>query len=418
MTTGLFFYRLATIGISPILPFWFRHRTRTGKESRARLHERFARELTVRPQGQLVWLHGASIGESKLLLAIIKALQTKRPGMNFLMTSQTASAAKIIADNLPPNTLHQMAPMDTPATSRRFISHWSPDLFVLAESEVWPNLLARAQASGVPAALINARMTSSSLKNWRTFSSSAKKLFAGLDLINATDKATANLLSDMTGRDIPATSNLKIGAMSTSACQPPENDQMDSNPESSKILLGASTHDGEERLLIDAFQTMPENAQLILAPRHTDRANEISDLLDAAGLKHARRSQGGTLSPETPVLIADTFGEMDRWYARADLVYLGGAHKTGIGGHNPLEPLRFGKPVLSGPDTFNFSDVFARLADMQMVRTVTTSAEIQTAFSADNRVDTGVLDEFLESGKRQFDQTVDALLALIDGPAT
>ena len=416
MKMGLLIYRMATLAAAPILVVWLARRARNGQETRTRLNERYARTLPPRPAGDLVWLHGASIGESKLLLAIANALHQRRPDLNFLMTSQTSSAAKIVADNLPPNSLHQMAPIDTPAVSRRFISHWQPNLYVLAESEIWPNLLDAAHSGGTATALINARMTKTSLGRWRKFSRSASRIFSAMSLINATDKATASLLSDVTGRTIQATANLKIGASISHSCETLQNAPIECGLDTgydTKILLGASTHESEEELLINAFKTLPEGTNLILAPRHTKRAAQISELLTQYGLSHTLRSKNGKLTPEYPVLIADTFGEMDTWYACADLVYLGGGHAPGIGGHNPLEPLRFEKPVLSGPHISNFQHVYDTLQELQLVKIVTSSSDISAAFNNSNRPDCGVLDTFMQSGKQQFDATADALTALI-----
>ncbi len=412
MSLGLMVYRFATFTTAPALGLWLGHRARKGKEPRARLNERHARALPARAQGELVWLHGASIGESKLLLSVIRRLHTLHPDLNFLMTSQTRSAASIISDNLPPNTIHQMAPLDTPAAARRFVRHWQPRLFILAESEIWPNLLRTAKKSGVRTALINARMTASSLKRWRNFSRSARKLFSGFDLIHATDAATATLLSELTGRAIPATRNLKIGALNTPRTQPDTHSPAPASHH--KTLLGASTHQGEEALLIAAFKSLPAGTRLILAPRHAERGDEVSALLEAEGLPHVRRSAGGTLTGASPILLADTFGEMQTWYDLADLVYLGGAHMPGIGGHNPLEPLQAGKPVLSGPHTSNFSDLFAELVRLGLVRTASDKSALIHAIQANSRLDMAELDLLIDSGKRVFEDTIDALSTLIE----
>jgi 3-deoxy-D-manno-octulosonic-acid transferase len=416
MKFGLLLYRVATLTAAPLILIWFYRRARTGKETRARLNERYARALPARSQGDMIWLHGASIGESKLLLAIVRALHTRHPDLNFLMTSQTRSAADIVSQNLPPNTQHQMAPIDTPAAGKRFLDHWHPKLLILAESEIWPNLLRRAQSRGVRTALVNARMTPGSLKTWRRFPRSARKLFSELDFINATDLATAELLSDLTARPIPATKNLKIGAMLQADPFHDYAPAAQAEASSARTLLGASTHPGEEALLIEAFQASPKGARLILAPRHAERGSEVSALLNAAGLAHARRSAGGDFTADTTILLADSYGEMDRWYDHADIVYLGGGYEPGIGGHNPLEPLQAGKPVITGPHTTNFADLFEELISLGLVHTVTDVDSLIQSIDAHRRVDQAKLVFFIESGKAEFDATVDALSGLIERP--
>lgn len=416
MRFGLLLYRVATMTAAPLILIWFYRRARNGKETRARLNERCARALPARIPGDMIWLHGASIGESKLLLAIVRALHTRYPDLNFLMTSQTRSAADIIIQNLPPNTQHQMAPLDTPAAGKRFLDHWQPKLLILAESEIWPNLLRRAQSRGVRTALINARMTPASLKNWRRFPRSARKIFSELDLINATDLATAELLSDLAGRPIPATKNLKIGALLPAGPCLDLAAAGQAETTSDLTLVGASTHPGEETLLIDAFKSLPKGTRLIIAPRHAERGDEVSALLEAAELVHVRRSAGGAFTADTTILLADSYGEMQIWYDHADLVYLGGGHEPGIGGHNPLEPLQAGKPVITGPHTTNFSDLFGELISLGLVRPVTDVDSVIQSIDAHKRVNQAKLERFIESGKAEFDATVDALSGLIERP--
>ena len=163
MTLGLTLYRMFSRLVALFLGRILSRRVKKGKEDPARLHERRARKLPERPEGRLVWLHGASVGESLILLELGKRLQGEVPDVQLLFTSQTETSAKLVAENLPERAFHQMSPIDTVGGAERFIRHWQPTLGIFAEGEIWPNLLLRAKKKGVHLALVNARMTDKSL---------------------------------------------------------------------------------------------------------------------------------------------------------------------------------------------------------------------------------------------------------------
>ena len=415
MSAALTVYRLFTLGLSPLAPALFRHRVGQGKELPERLNERHARALASRPAGTLVWMHGASIGESKLLLNIATAMRAQRPALKFLFTSQTLSSAGIMASGMPEDCIHQMAPIDTTQASARFIEHWRPDLCVFAEGEVWPNLLGAAQKARTPVALVNARMTQKSITGWHKFPKTAAKIFAHFDLILAADKRTAKGLTSITGKPVPCTGNLKTAfARSKPDPQDISDEQADIFPGRKNVLLGASTHAGEEALLLEALALLPKDTCLILAPRHPDRADEITSILESADLAYARRSQNDPITDDTRVLLADTFGEMNMWYRAANVVYLGGGLSTGIGGHNPLEPLNFGKPVLTGPHTDNFADIHSDLASIAGIMRVSNASDVVTHLQAPQSPDMSALEEYLNDTQDTLQTTLRQFFHLLD----
>lgn len=417
MSAALSVYRLCMQGLSPFAPTLLRHRLKTGKELPGRLNERWAKNLAPRPEGTLIWMHGASIGESKLLLGIANAILTKRADVTFIFTSQTASSAGILGANLPEGSLHQMAPIDTKAATARFVQHWRPDLCVFAEGEIWPNLLAMTKQSGAPLALINARMTEKSLAAWQRFADSASVVFGHFDLVLAADEQTASGLSQITGREVSCMGNLKTAFAARHAAPETANSEAIFPGASGPILLGASTHDGEETLLLEALEELPATTRLILAPRHPKRADTIAEELNKRQISFIMRSTGDKASPETRVLLADTFGEMDLWFDAADIVYLGGGHKPGIGGHNPLEPLAFGKPIITGPFTHNFADIYADLDNISGISVAQTSIEIAALASHPSTVDMAALKSYTKTADLALNETLDALLALLGNAA-
>lgn len=412
-TAGLYLYSALTSTLTPFLGVIFRRRAKRGKEDAARYNERIARTLPPRPVGPLVWLHGASIGESQILMDVGNRLRGRSPDLTVLITTQTLTSATLIGAALPANTIHQMAPVDTPAVAKRFIAHWQPDACIFGEGEIWPNLIMAAQNAGAKCALVNARMTKSSLKGWQRWGGIARKLLAPFDVILAADKPTAKGLSRILGHDIHTPGNLKTALR----ISPPTDAMLDNLANAfigpRKCLLAASTHPGEDDLFLDAIKDLPETVGII-APRHPDRADSIRKSIESRGLTCAQRSLGEIPTRKTDILLADTVGEMGLWYSLADAVYLGGAHTAGVGGHNPLEAIRFSKPVVTGPDAFNFSAMMDDLEQQHLItRVPNDAAALQQALADAPPPDEDVLAELATEAEAPMNTTIDALAALL-----
>lgn len=361
MRLGEGLYRTATATLSPLIGLLMTRRVQRGRESGERLNERYARHLPSRPEGRLAWLHGASVGESLMLLELGRKLLERYPDLHIVFTSQTQTSAALMAQRLPARTFHQMAPIDTPAIARRFIAHWQPELVVMAEGEIWPNLTGEADKSGASIALVNARMTRKTLDGWRRWPQTAQRVFARFDLMLAADTETAEGLSELAGREVILAGNLK-SALPAPTADPFSIEAIRKGFIGPRpCLVAASTHPGEEDLLIAALVQLEKRPAIILAPRHPERGEALAHGFREAGFATAQRSKGEPATLETDILLADTLGELGLWYSLADLVYLGGGHGEGIGGHNPLEPVRLGRTVLTGPKVHNFRDVMERL---------------------------------------------------------
>lgn len=415
MTPALFVYRLTTRLASPFLGVVLKQRSRKGKEDYLRLHERHARRLPGRRPGPLVWLHGASVGESSLLLELGNRLLAERPGIMLVFTSQTQTSARLLGPLLPDNAIHAMAPLDTPKIARRFIQHWKPDLCIFAEGEIWPNLIYEAQKQGARTALVNARMTDKSAAGWSRARGLFRSLVGKFDILLAADSDTAGRLEDLLGRAVRTVGNLK------SAIPPPQANEVEfarlskGFAEGRRILLAASTHPGEEEFFLEAAGQI-EDAALIIAPRHPERGAEIEDLLKKRGLRHARRSKNVTPDKKDRVLLADTMGEMGLWFRLADAVYLGGGNTEGVGGHNPLEPVRLNRPVATGPHVFNFADMMADLENRGLVHTVTDTAALTDFLMHTPAVPEAALARLEEDSERPMQLTLQALLPLVPRP--
>lgn len=368
MPLGLYLYKFLTFLIAPFLGAFFRRRAKAGKENAARIHERFAKYIDTRPTGKLIWFHAASVGESQLLLELARRLD--HSGLNdvtYLFTCQTQTAAELIAKTLSTDpvladlpTKQKMAPVDTKGSARRFLDHWHPELAIFAEGEIWPNQLLQLEARDIPAILVNARMTEKSTLGWMRWRETAKTVFSTYDLMIAADVQTKTGLEALSGKSVINPGNLKSALPAPSVDEDLLQTLKDAIGDQD-VFLAASTHAGEEALIIDAYPKLKPRPLLVIAPRHPERGDEVDALLSCTKFRVSRWSETRAIPPGTEILLADTMGEMGLWYRLAGSVYLGGGHAPGVGGHNPLEALRLAKPILTGPSVFNFSDLSERL---------------------------------------------------------
>lgn len=368
---GLRAYRALTGLCAGFVGMVLRRRAGNGKEDPERLEERFGKASKPRPAGRLAWLHGASVGESLVAWTMGCALQSARPDLQVLLTTGTRTSASMIGQRILARNdaggstfIHQYLPADTPDAAQRFLDHWRPDLAVFVEGDIWPNLLLAARDRGCATALINARMTEKSLHGWGRVPASARTVFGGFDLIHAADVATAAGLERVNGtKPALGPSNLKLAAPAGHV-----------DPEALKALkaqigprpvwLAASTHQGEEKLVVAAhalLQIALPDLLLILAPRHPDRVADVRVTCTLSGMTHASRSTGDVVGPRTEVLIWDTLGELAVAFAAVPVTVLAGSLLPGIGGHNPVEPLQAGSAVITGPYGYNFADIFDAL---------------------------------------------------------
>ncbi|MFX0545640.1 3-deoxy-D-manno-octulosonic acid transferase [Roseovarius sp. S1116L3] len=356
--------RAYAIASRALIPLAYRRSARKLSEQGmddARVAERLGHATLPRAEGTLVWFHAASVGESLSVLRIIAHLGEAHPSLNFLITTGTATSARIIAGRMPPRCSHQFAPLDSPAAVARFLDHWRPDAGVFVESELWPNMLRGAAARGIPLALLNARISDRSARGWARIGGTARYLLGHFDMVHCQDARTADHLRSLGCAHAAKGANLK--AMAGPVPHDAEileslRDMVGPRP----VWVMASTHPGEEEIAIDAHQIVlarHPDALMILVPRHPERAGSIARQLTEAGMDHAQRSEGAQIG-DAPVYLADTLGEMGLWYRLAPLVCVGGSFVP-VGGHNPFEVAHGGAAVLHGPLYANFAEGYAQM---------------------------------------------------------
>jgi 3-deoxy-D-manno-octulosonic-acid transferase len=341
------------------VPFLLRARLRRGKEDAVRLGERMGRAGRARPEGPLVWFHGASVGESQSLLPVIEHILAARPEMNVLVTTGTVTSAGLMAQRLPHRAFHQYVPVDGIAQVRRFLDHWRPDLAVWVESELWPNLVGQTAARGVPMLLVNARLSERSMRGWKRFPRSSASLLGCFHRILAIDEENAARLRSLGVARAEASGNLKFAAPPLEAGEA-ELARLRAFIGGRPLWLAASTQAPEETLAAGVHRHVAERLPgllTVIVPRHPERGSGIAGELRAAGHAVALRSAGEAPGPGTHIYVADTMGELGLFYRLAP-VALVGRSLSPHGGSNPLEPARLGCAVVHGPHTENFASIF------------------------------------------------------------
>jgi len=375
-------YRTGMSLLRPLAPLVLKLRERTGKEDPTRRAERFGESRATRPEGVLAWIHAASVGETNCVLPVIDALSNARPDLNFLLTTGTVTSANLAQRRLGPRAVHQYVPLDAPEYAERFLDHWRPDLAVFTESEIWPSLILATSARGIPLALVNARLSHRSRRRWQRNSGMAQPLFNRFDVVLAQNDRLAVGFSMLGARNVAPVGNLKIDAP-----PPPvdlaELERLRTALRNRPLFLAASTHEGEEEVVADAHRQLARNFEgfcSIIAPRHPERGTAIAERLKDLGFTVAQRSLGAVPGDRTEIYIADTIGELGTLYALSPIAFVGGS-LVERGGQNPIEAVRHGVAVITGPNWQNFADAYRALLRHQGAIEVTSARALTDAVS-------------------------------------
>lgn len=365
-------YRAAMAALVPFLTVLTLVQRLGGRVASGALAQRFGR--VARPQATridgadpgrpAVWLHGASNGELASALGLVRRISAERPGLTVLVTANTGTGVDLARSWGVPGVHAALAPFDTRAATARLLRRWQPALLIVIENELWPARLAAAQSASVPVALVGARMSSRSARRWARLAPGLMRTTLGrLTLVSAQDDASAERLVALgLAEDRLGPVVMLKSAGPSDATMPPAERGHDLPRD--RVLLAASTHPGEEALILHAFAAARAQFDLlILAPRHARRGTEVAGVIAAAGLAFARRSEGAAPPPtvDVPVFLADTMGEMALWYRMAGVTIIGGSFVP-LGGHTPYEPCGAGSAIVHGPHMENFAAPAAALA--------------------------------------------------------
>ena len=357
---SLHLYRALTVLGTPLAAPFLALRLSRGKEDAERVTEKRGRAGLARPPGRLVWLHGASVGEAVSLLPFVERIT--RAGATALVTTGTVTSAGLLARRLPAGALHQYAPLDNPFFLRRFLLHWRPDAALVAESELWPNMIVETKRAGMPLAMVNGRISERSFNRWRKAPRFIGTLLGDFDLCLARSEADGERLAILGARRVLIAGDIKYDAPALPADRR-ELAEMSGLVSGRQIWIAASTHAGEERIAARAHKRLAQvfpDALTLIAPRHPERGEAIAREIEAEGLACALRSRGERPGPGTSVYVCDTIGELGLFYRLAGVVFVGKSFAGG-GGQNPIEPARLASAILHGPLVANFADAYAAL---------------------------------------------------------
>ena len=333
-----------------------------GKEHPQRLAERRGETQLVRPPGPLIWAHGASVGEMLAIIPLVEGVRARN--FNVLVTSGTVTSARLAEERLPPNVIHQFVPLDTPRYTGRFLDHWQPNLALLAESDLWPNLIMACTEKNIPLILVNGRLSERSFTRWRYLPHTIGALLGRFDLCLTQSEPDAERYSELGAPRVTMTGNLKLDVPA-----PPVDAgklaAMRAVVRQRPVIAAASTHPGEEAVIIDAVRRLRQSFPgllTIIAPRHPERGAGVVEIATAAGLNAVARSRGLLPDRGTDVYVADTIGELGLIYRLAPIVFMGGS-LVRHGGQNPIEAAKLGAAILHGPHVWNFTEIYQALDD-------------------------------------------------------
>src|SRR6195952_490317 len=356
------FYRRLSFMAAPLAPALIKRRLKQGKEDPERVGERRGVSRDIRPEGPLVWIHGASVGEILAAAALVEKLRN----LNFriLLTSGTTTSAAIVAKRFPADIIHQYVPYDSPRYVARFLDHWRPSLALFIESDLWPNLILASAARRLPMVLINGRMSQRSFPRWRRFSGTISALLGRFDVCLAQSRLDAERFAALGSPSVITTGNLKLDVPAPPA-DATRLEWLVSVTRGRAIIVAASTHPGEEEVLVDVHRVLSgifPSLLSVIVPRHPQRGEAIAHMIEASGLQVALRSHQETPTAATHVYVADTMGELGLFYRLAPIVFMGGS-LVEHGGQNPIEAVKLGASIVHGPHVFNFTDVYEALDD-------------------------------------------------------
>lgn len=361
----VFIYQILSIFLSPLIDLYLAFRKLHKKEDIHRFNERLGYSKINRPDGFLIWIHSASVGESKSAITLIEALLKKYPQINVLITSGTITSATQISKNLPLRTIHQYIPVDKFFSVRRFLKHWQPNLAIFVESELWPNLIIRTKKSGCKLILVNGRISDESFKGWKILHKFGFNLLKNFSICFSQSKIDQQKFITLGVKNTHFVGNLKSASASLKVNQE-QLETLQKQIGNRKFWLAASTHKGEEEIIIKTHQKLKEyfpDLLTIIAPRHPNRLEEIIKLIPQ-NIKIAVRSQNQSLA-NCEIYLADTLGELGTFYSLSKISLICGSLLDKIGGHNPFEALQLESVILSGCYVANFKETYQELKNSQ-----------------------------------------------------
>ena len=355
----LFFYQFLGLILIPIIKINLYIRLMKGKEDKIRYLERYGISTINRPQGKIIWIHAASIGEFKSSSILINKLHSN---FNILVTTTTLSAANYAIENFSDKIIHQYAPFDIAKWVNRFLETWKPQLSIWIESDLWPTTLNLLKKKSIKSILINSRISPQSYEKWKFIKFFYKNIVSTFDEIFAQSPLDKKRIEFLTNRKVNYIGNLKLSLIEKKTTNISSNN-FKTNLNNFNILMFASTHQGEEEEILELLKktlSKINKLKVIIAPRHPERANKILFKLKKQNINSNFFKNSKNL--EEDVLVVDSFGKMPLYYSLSDIVILCGSFIK-MGGHNPIEPANNNCAIITGPYIYNWENLFIDMID-------------------------------------------------------
>ena len=361
------FFLFLLILISPLIILI---RIFLGKEDQNRFKEKYGFLAKNNNNNEIVWIHGASVGEILSVIPIIRKFEEDKKIKRILITSSTTSSSLILSKFRFKKIVHQFYPFDSNFLTKHFINHWKPKLAIFVDSEIWPNMFVNLHKKNIPLILLNARITKKSFNRWKFFPNFSKKIFEKITLALPQNMESRKYLKLLGTKNIKLVGNLKFfGATQKNNIK---NSVLKKKFSKRIIFCAASTHRTEELFIGRVHKELKseiKNLITIIIPRHINRKKEILDELKNIGLNSQLHTSTKKLSKDTDIYIVDTYGETAKFYSLSKLTFLGGS-LIPHGGQNPLESAREGNYILYGPNIENFKEVYEMLEKLKITTRV------------------------------------------------
>ena len=371
-------YRILTTIIYPLLFIFLYYRKLLNKEDPKRYKEKIFTSYfnPIKKNGSLlIWFHAASIGEFKSILPLIKELNITKKELKFLITTTTLSSGKLAEIELKKfkNVDHRYFPFDTPFLMNKFLNLWKPDKIFLVDSEIWPNLILKAKDLKIPIALINARLTLKSFKNWMLFPKSAKKIFSIFNICICSNAQTENFLRKLNLQNVFYKGNIKlIEKIDHEKIEDLKNIHLSKK----RFWFAASTHKGEDIICLKTHIHLKEKFEdiiTIIAPRHIERAVEIKKLSRRLNLKSQILNRDEVILENREVIIINYFGALKNYFKYAKSVFIGKSiisKFSNNGGQNPIEAAKLNCKIYHGPYVRNFEEIYGILQKFNITKRI------------------------------------------------
>ncbi|MGQ0286421.1 lipid IV(A) 3-deoxy-D-manno-octulosonic acid transferase [Pasteurellaceae bacterium 22721_9_1] len=359
-------YTLAMYALQPFILLFMLGRSIKSPNYRKRLNERYglfyATQQKTKPNGIIV--HAASVGEVIAATPLVRRIQAEYPNLAITVTTVTPTGSDRVKSAFGDSVAHFYLPYDLPDALKRFLAFIQPKACIVIETEIWPNLIRQLNLRNAPFIIANARLSARSARRYGWVKQYLTNVLNEIRLIAPQDDISGQRYLDLGYKgQLTLTGNIKYDLVITDELRQKITEFKQEWIGSRPVWIAASTHEGEEKIILETHRTLLNkypDLLLILAPRHPERFNQVAGFIEKEKLTYCRRSQNLKDCAQSQVLLGDSMGELMLMYGVSDIAFVGGS-LVKHGGHNPLEPLAFKLPVISGQHTFNFPEVFHKL---------------------------------------------------------